>query len=141
MSHGPPWDIMGGMHSVDLVDETFIAAPGEIAARVVADPERWLAWWPKRRLEVFMDRGIKGQRWSIAGDLVGSAEIWLEAYRDGVVLHYYLRADPPDAVPGSVPARRADRIRRREALSWKEQVWALKAELEANKVVGCAVTR
>jgi hypothetical protein len=94
---------MGGMHSVDLVDETFIAAPGEIAARVVADPERWLAWWPKRRLEVFMDRGIKGQRWSIAGDLVGSAEIWLEAYRDGVVLHYYLRADPPDAVPGGRP--------------------------------------
>lgn len=132
---------MGGMHSVDLVDETFIAAPGEVVARVVADPNRWRAWWPKRRLEVFMDRGIKGQRWSIAGDLVGSAEIWLEEYRDGVVLHYYLRADPAGAKPGAVAPRQADRIRRREALSWKEEVWALKAELEADKVVGCAMPR
>lgn len=125
------------MHSIDLVDETFLAASPEVAAAVVADPERWGTWWPNRRLEVFMDRGLKGQRWSIAGDLVGSAEIWLEAYRDGVILHYYLRADPKGDQQGNASARRADRIRRREALAWKESVWALKSELEAGKAVGC----
>jgi hypothetical protein len=126
------------MHSIDLVDETFIAASPAVVAAVVADPARWRAWWPQRRVEVFMDRGLKGQRWSIAGDLVGSAEIWLESYRDGVILHYYVRADPPDVEPDSLSPRRADRIRRREALSWKTLVWALKAELEAGKVVGVA---
>jgi hypothetical protein len=124
------------MHSIDLVDETFVAASPAVVAGVVADPQRWRAWWPERRLEVFMDRGVKGQRWSIAGDLIGSAEIWLEAYRDGVILHYYLRADPPGSDPGALPPRRADRIRRREALSWKTLVWSLKAELEAGKAVG-----
>jgi hypothetical protein len=116
------------MHSVDLVDETFIAAPPGALAEAVADPRRWLAWWPGRTVEVFLDRGIKGQRWSVAGDLVGSAEIWLEAHRDGAILHYYLRADPKGGAPS---ARKADRLRRSEALRWKRSVWALKHEFEA----------
>jgi hypothetical protein len=124
------------MHSIDLVDETFVAASPAVVAAVVADPQRWRSWWPERRLEVFMDRGLKGQRWSIAGDLVGSAEIWLEAYRDGVILHYYLRADPHGSEPGTLSRRRADRIRRQEALAWKTLVWALKVELEDGKAVG-----
>lgn len=123
------------MHSVDLVDETFIAVSVQALAPVVADPARWRSWWPERRLEVFMDRGPKGQRWAVAGDLVGSAEIWLEAYRDGVVLHYYLRADPVS--DGGQPSRReVDRIRRREALAWKASVWELKRQLEAGRAVG-----
>ena len=81
-----------------------------------------------------MDRGLKGQRWAIAGDLVGSAEIWLEAYRDGVILHYYLRADPPG--DGRVSARETDRIRRAEAVGWKRAVWALKHELEQRRMPG-----
>ena len=87
-----------------------------------------------------MDRGVKGQRWSIAGDLVGSAEIWLEEFRDGTVLHYYVRADEPGG-PGSSPdstrsRRRADRLRRMEALAWKRTVWALKQEMEAGRTIG-----
>ena len=124
------------MHTVDLVDETFIAAPVSVLAAVVADPDRWSAWWPDRRLEVFMDRGLKGQRWAVAGDLVGTAEIWLEAYRDGAVLHYYLRADPARERGQALSARQADRIRRSEALAWKRSVWALKSQLEAGRQVG-----
>ena len=124
------------MHSVDLVDETFIAAQPQALAEVVADPQRWRRWWPERQLEVFMDRGIKGQRWSIAGDLVGSSEIWIEAYRDGAILHYYLRADPPDAEGDELSHRRVDRIRRAEAQQWKRDVWRLKAELEADRSPG-----
>lgn len=122
------------MHAVDLVDETFIATPNDILAQVVADPARWAQWWPGRRMEVFMDRGAKGQRWAIAGDLVGSAEIWLEAYRDGVILHYYLRADPPQ--DGRPDPRAVDRVRRAEATGWKRTVWALKHELEQHRRPG-----
>ncbi len=125
------------MHSIDLVDETFIVAPVEDLAAVVADPRRWRQWWPGRRLEVFLDRGVKGQRWAIAGDLVGSAEIWLEAYRDGAVVHYYLRADPGgDPRRKPLPPRRIDRLRRTEALRWKSSVWALKRDFEAGRIVG-----
>jgi hypothetical protein len=122
------------MHVVDLVDETFVAAPVERLAAVVADPARWAAWWPGRQLEVFLDRGLKGQRWAVAGDLVGSAEIWIEAYRDGAILHYYLRADPSAAE--HVGPRAADRLRRLEATGWKRTVWSLKAELEGARVTG-----
>ena len=87
-----------------------------------------------------MDRGPKGLRWAVAGDLVGSSEIWLEAYRDGVILHYFVRADPA-AGPGaaSPSAREADRIRRAEALAWTQSVWNLKQELESGRAAGCPV--
>ena len=129
---------------VDLIDETFIvAAPCELAA-VVHDPQRWRAWWPGLQLTVFMDRGEQGVRWSVTGDLVGSAEIWLEPFGDGVVVHHYLRADPTrpgsptDAVEGDPAklARLADRVRRRHALAWKRSVNALKDELEAGRAPG-----
>ncbi len=126
---------MEAMHSVDLVDETFIAARASSVATAVADPRRWRAWWPDRRVEVFMDRGVKGQRWAVAGDLVGSSEIWLEEFRDGVVLHYFLRADPSGGPEGR---RAADRRRRNEALAWKRIAWALKHEFEGDRVPGTA---
>jgi len=129
---------------VDLIDETFIvAAPGELAA-VVHDPQRWRSWWPGLQLAVFMDRGEQGVRWSVTGDLVGSAEIWLEPFGDGVVVHHYLRADPTrpgsrtqvvEGAPAAL-ARLADRIRRRHALAWKRSVNALKDELEAGRPPG-----
>ncbi len=129
---------------MDLIDETFIvASPAELSA-VVHDPRRWRAWWPGLRLTVFMDRSEQGIRWSVTGDLVGSAEIWLEPFGDGVVIHHYLRADPTR--PGSRteplegdPAklrRQADRIRRRHALAWKRSVNALKDELEVGRAPG-----
>jgi hypothetical protein len=132
---------------VDLVDETFIvASPGRVALQV-ADRRRWVIWWPDLRLDVFMDRGDEGIRWSITGSLVGSAEIWLEAFGDGVILHYYLRGDltepesktKPRHLPDSPRGkRRADATRRRHAVRWKQVVWELKAELEADHTPGSA---
>ena len=133
------------MPVVDLIDETFIVvAPGRLAA-VVASRQRWRRWWPDLDLHVFMDRGDQGMRWSVTGDLVGSAEIWVEPFGDGAILHYYLRADPTvppsttqaRALPDSPRGRRtADRLRRRHALRWKRTVWALKDELEEGRPPG-----
>lgn len=130
---------------VDLVDETFIVVSPKRLAVVISDRRRWAVWWPGLQLEVFMDRGDQGIRWSIAGDLVGSAEIWLEEFGDGVILHYYLRADPtePDSgtrardLPQSPRGRRqVDSMRRSHAVRWKQVVWGLKTEMEAGRGPG-----
>jgi hypothetical protein len=62
---------------------------------------------------------------------------------DGVVVHYYLRADdaePGDATQGdlaSARSRRAsDRVRDRRARAWKRAVNALKDELEEGRAPG-----
>ena len=133
------------MPVVDLVDETFIVAPPAALAGVVADRSRWRVWWPDLSLDIFMDRGEKGIRWSITGALVGSAEVWLEPFGDGAIVHYYLRADPTVGSPGTQPRslpdsprgrRTADRLRRRHALQWKRTVWALKVEMERGRAPG-----
>lgn len=133
------------MPGVDLVDETFIVAPPEVVAPVVADPRRWRTWWPDLDLTVFMDRADRGIRWSVSGRMIGSCEIWLEAVDDGTLVHHYLRVEPADPTrPGAsrpfpdTPAgwRQAARQRDGYARSWKEHVWALKDELEGDRPVG-----
>lgn len=136
------------MATVDLVDETFILVAPDRICRVVADPNRWGLWWPDLVLTVFMDRGLEGIRWSVTGELVGSAEIWLETHGDGVIVHHYLRAEPtepgsttrPRQIPDSARGRReVDRLRRRHAVAWKQTVWALKDELEGDRPAGVVV--
>jgi len=135
---------------VDLVDETFVVVEPAVIAGVVADQRRWQQWWPDLELTIFMDRGVEGLRWTVTGALVGSAEIWLEAFNDGVILHYYLRADP--TVPGSRTKsreltgsprghRELNAIRARHATRWKRTVWALKDEMEAGRPAGMPRTR
>lgn len=131
------------MARVDLVDETFVVAAPEEVAAVVHDPARWARWWPDLDLTVFMDRGTAGIRWSVTGGLYGSTEIWLEPVLDGVVVHYYLRADDGEpgasarSDPGSPRSRRvSDRLRDRRARAWKRSVNALKDELEAGRAPG-----
>lgn len=118
--------------SLDLLDETFLVARPERVAAEVARPDRWASWWPDLRLRVFMDRGGQGIRWSVAGALTGSSEIWLEPVLDGVLLHYYLRADLPAGSRLRVDAHRRDRV-----LAWKVHAWALKRELEGARRPGC----
>jgi hypothetical protein len=119
---------------VDLVDETFVvAAPAEVAA-AVHDTGRWRAWWPDLQLSIFQDRGEHGIRWNLAGALAGSMEVWLEPCGDGVLVHYYLRADPP---PGrSFSPRAVRRQRHRRALRAKHVFWGLKDELERGRPPG-----
>jgi hypothetical protein len=132
-------DIGGGAPILDIVDETFISASRPDVA--VAVRERWPSWWPSLTLEVYMDRGFDGMRWTVTGEVVGSAEIWLEEHPPGVLLHHYLRADPtrpgstyePRAVGSSARAQRQiARLRRRYVHAWKKIAWSLKDELEHN---------
>lgn len=135
------------MAGVDLVDETFIVAPAEVLAPIVADPASQKQWWPDLKLTVFMDRGLQGQRWSSTGALIGSVEIWLEPFGDGCIVHHYLRGEPstdgvtPEPWPDT-PAgwRKAAAERARRAKAWKRSVWALKARIEADRPAGVTPT-
>lgn len=134
------------MATVDLVDESFIAVNVEQLAQIVADPSRWKQWFPDLELTVFMDRGLKGIRWSVAGRYHGSTEIWLEEFGDGVIVHYYLRVDPVNTSTGQVEPfeanptgwRKAAKARVAAAKRWKQNLWALKDELEGDREPGTA---
>ncbi|MGH8823974.1 MAG: polyketide cyclase / dehydrase and lipid transport [Jiangellaceae bacterium] len=114
---------------VDLVDETFIVADRARLARRMADPALWLEWWPDLHLSVVTDRGLDGIRWSVAGALSGTAEIWLEPWRDGVIVHWILRARPLAGPDG-------DRLRHGYATAFKSRIHALKDDLEAGRPAG-----
>ncbi|GAB2680251.1 polyketide cyclase / dehydrase and lipid transport [Thalassiella azotivora] len=126
------------MTAIDLVDDTFVAAPPTVVAGHVHDPSRWAVWWPDLGLVVSRDRGPKGVQWVVAGRArgwTGTAEVWLEPWGDGVLVHHYLRLDPVDGGDRLSP-RRADAERRRRALAWKAHVHALKDALERGRRPG-----
>ncbi|CAN5418950.1 hypothetical protein BH24ACT9_BH24ACT9_07300 [soil metagenome] len=127
------------MPTIDLVDETYLRVQVGRVAAVIHDRARWSRWWPKLHPAVFMDRGEAGIRWNITGALVGSMEIWLEVYEpplDGVLLHYYLRADPTASGSETEPVQLTGRAARRHSVRWarssKQDLWNLKDELEAD---------
>ncbi len=121
---------------MELSDETFIAIDRPSLAAVVGDPQRWLAWWPDLELEVLRDRGDKGRQWVVRGTKSGAergtAEIYLEPWHDGTIVHLYLRLEP---APGVAATDRARAVGAR-TLSWKRAIHQLKDELEAGRAAG-----
>ena len=97
-----------GVSTIQVADETFVAASPAAVGRAVGDRAGWRRWFPDLLLEVVEDRAEKGVRWTVTGPLTGTMEIWLEPVLDGVVLHYYLHAEPAGAA-----GWRHDRQRRR----------------------------
>ncbi|MGH3745701.1 MAG: hypothetical protein ACRDTP_12645, partial [Mycobacteriales bacterium] len=106
----------------------------------VHDTDRTSGWWPDLELTVFQDRGLDGQRWTVTGALVGTAEIWLQPFADGTVLHVFLRCDVTRRGSATEPApisrRRALRVCRDRAWQIKQWSWALKRELEGDRAAG-----
>ncbi len=128
------------MPQVDVIDESFVVAdPAELAA-IVHDPALWRRWWPDLELQVAHDRGRDGLRFAVTGALVGTAEFWLEPWGDGVVVHYFLRADvtrPGSAVEvRALSAKAAAREVRRRGQQNKRGIWALKDALEKGRPTG-----
>lgn len=131
-----PSGILHRVPAVDVVDETFLVAPPKVVAALFAQPATWRRYWPDLTLAVYADRGTEGLRWTVRGALVGTMEVWLEPVLDGTVLHYFLRADPPDPIT----PRRALRERRRRQLAAKRVALMLKAVLEDGRPAGCPPT-
>ncbi|MCG8918193.1 polyketide cyclase / dehydrase and lipid transport [Actinokineospora sp. PR83] len=122
------------MPQVDVLDETFIVAPPRTVAAAFADPAAWRRFWPDLVLQVYADRGAEGLRWTVRGALTGTMEVWLEQVLDGTVVHYFLRADPPEPVAPRV----AQKERHARQVTAKSVALGLKAALEDGRAPGTA---
>ncbi|MCV7150718.1 polyketide cyclase / dehydrase and lipid transport [Mycolicibacterium pyrenivorans] len=127
------------MNSFQIADETFIAADPVAVGDAVADPANWRRWWPDLRLTVVEDRGEVGQRWTVTGALTGTMEIWLEKVRsgpDGVVLHYFLHAEPSGVAAWELAKMNLPKMNHRRRVAGKDMAFEVKRKLEAGRQVG-----
>ena len=124
------------VHTLQIADETFVAADPAAVGRAVADRAAWRRWFPDLLLEVVEERAEKGVRWTVAGPLTGTMEIWLEPVLDGVVLHYFLHAEPTGITD---PAKlNPAKMNHRRRVAGKRMAFEVKNRLEASRPVGVA---
>jgi hypothetical protein len=127
------------MNSIQIADETFVEAdPAEIG-RAVSDPVSWRRWWPDLLLQVRENRGERGIRWTVAGALTGTMEIWLEPMADGALLHYFLHAEPAGAAAWQLARMNLAKMNHRRRVAGKRMAFEVKTRLEQSRPVG--VTR
>ncbi|MGB5110122.1 MAG: polyketide cyclase / dehydrase and lipid transport [Mycobacterium sp.] len=124
------------MNSVQIADETFVCADPADVGRAIADPAGWRRWWPDLRLTVVEDRGPAGHRWTVAGALTGTMEVWLETMMDGVILHYFLHAEPAGASAKDLARLDLAKLNHRRRVAGKRMAFEVKTRLEAQRPVG-----
>ncbi|PEG35796.1 polyketide cyclase / dehydrase and lipid transport [Mycolicibacterium agri] len=124
------------MNSIQIADETFVAADPAAVGRAVADPQSWRRWWPDLRLRVVEDRGALGHRWTVHGALTGTMEVWLEPVLDGVILHYFLHAEPSGVAAWQLAKMNLAKLTHQRRVAGKKMSFELKQKLEASRPVG-----
>ncbi|HEY6573662.1 MAG TPA: polyketide cyclase / dehydrase and lipid transport [Mycobacterium sp.] len=124
------------MNSIQIADETFVCADPVDVGAAVADPASWRQWWPDLRLTVIEDRGPMGHRWTVTGALTGTMEVWLEAVLDGVVLHYFLHAEPSGVTAWELARMNLAKSNHRRRVAGKAMAFEVKRKLEKTRPVG-----
>jgi hypothetical protein len=124
------------MHSIQVADQTYVAADGALVGAAVADQSSWRRWWPDLRLQVVEDRAEKGMRWTVTGAVTGTMEIWLEPSLDGVVLHYFLHAEPTGVAAWQLAKLNLAKITHRRRVAGKKMAFEVKTTLERSRPVG-----
>jgi hypothetical protein len=124
------------MNSIQIADETFVCADPVAVGAAVADAASWRRWWPDLGLNVVEDRADKGQRWNVTGALTGTMEVWLEAVMDGVVLHYFLHAEPSGATAKQLAGMDLAKMNHRRRVAGKAMAFEIKQRLESARPVG-----
>lgn len=124
------------MNSIQVADQTYIAAAPAVVGNAVANRSSWRRWWPDLRLEVTEDRGDKGIRWSVTGALTGTMEIWLEPMLDGAVLHYFLHAEPSGVAAWQLAKMNLAKVNHRRRVAGKDMAFEVKTVLEGGRPVG-----
>lgn len=138
--------------AVNTTDEFFIDAPPARVLDELANAGRIRAWWPGARVSdegqrlrvrapafrslsaaVVFEARLDGFRpgegltwWLERGELRGRGEWWLEAFKDGTIVHYYLDVEPGDRGR----ARRMSSRVRRHRWAVRRGINALKDQLE-----------
>lgn len=126
------------MNSIQVADQTFVAAPGAQVGAVVADRSSWRRWWPDLQLHVVEDRADKGVRWTVGGPVTGTMEIWLDPMLDGVLLHYFLHAEPTGVTGRQLARLDLPKLIHRRRVAGKRMAFEVKARLERARPVGVA---
>ncbi|QBJ94896.1 polyketide cyclase / dehydrase and lipid transport [Rhodococcus sp. ABRD24] len=124
------------MSSIQVADQTFVAAAPEKVAARVSVPARWRAWWPDLVLDVREDRGEKGVRWTVAGPLTGTMEVWLEQVMDGTIVHYFLHAEPTGVSSPGLASLDLAGMNHARRLAGKTMAFEIKKQLEAGRAAG-----
>lgn len=124
------------MNSIQIADQTYVAAAGAQVGAAVADQSSWLRWWPDLRLQVVEERGEKGIRWAVTGALTGTMEVWLEPSLDGVVLHYFLHAEPTGVAAYQLAKLNLAKMTHTRRVAGKKMAFELKTTLERSRQVG-----
>lgn len=127
---------LSGVSSIQVADQTFIAARPDLIAEAVSAPGRWRAWWPDLALTVREDRGEKGIRWSVAGPLDGTMEVWIEPALDGAIVHYFLHCEPTGVAPDRVATLDLASMNHARRVAGKKMTFEVKQRLEAGRPAG-----
>lgn len=126
------------MTSIQVADQTFVAAPADSATALISDRGNWRRWWPDLQLTVVEDRAEQGVRWKVSGAVDGTSELWLEPMLDGFVLHYFLHAEPAVARLAEPRALMSELARHnhRRRVAGRAMAFEVKDRLEAGRPVG-----
>jgi hypothetical protein len=124
------------VNSIQVADEMFIAADSARVGAAIADRASWRRWWPDLRLQVVEDRAEKGFRWAVTGALTGTMEIWLEPTLDGVLLHYFLHAEPSGVAAWQLAKMNLAKMTHRRRVAGKKMAFEVKTTLERSRPVG-----
>jgi hypothetical protein len=124
------------MNSIQIADETFVCADPVDVGIQVADRSNWLRWWPDLRLTVVEDRGPMGHRWTVTGAVTGTMEVWLEPVLDGVILHYFMHAEPSGAAAWELARMDLAKTNHQRRVAGKNMAFEVKAKLEETRPVG-----
>ena len=87
-------------------------------------------------LQVTEDRAEKGMRWAVDGALTGTMEVWLEPSFDGVILHYFLHAEPSGVAPSQLAKLNLAKMTHRRRVAGKKMAFEVKTTLESSRPVG-----
>jgi hypothetical protein len=124
------------MSSIQVADQTFVAADPAEVGKAVSDPASWRRWWPDLRLGVIENRGDRGIRWTVTGALTGTMEVWLDPALDGVVLHYFLHAEPAGAAAWQLARMNLAKLNHRRRVAGKRMAFEVKRTLEQSRPLG-----
>ena len=124
------------VNSIQVADEMFVAADGAQVGAAIADRAKWRRWWPDLNLQVVEDRAEKGIRWAVTGALTGTMEIWLEPTLDGVLLHYFLHAEPSGVAAWQLAKMNLAKMTHRRRVAGKKMAFEVKTTLERSRPVG-----